>query len=162
MKYPDIAEEIIEMSKEDRRVREEFYGQSNPNHRVYAEFVQPVDEKNHQRMVEIVERIGYPTISKVGKEASFETWLIIQHYSRDDFQKKCLKLMEEDPSDVDPQNIAYLKDRILAFAGKKQIYGTQWRENPETKKLELFEVEDPENLNKRRSIVGLKPIDENV
>lgn len=158
MKYPDIAEEITEMAKEDRKVREEFYGQGNPSGRVYAEFVQPVDEKNHLRMVEIVEKIGYPTISKVGKKASFEAWLVIQHYSRGDFQEKCLEIMEEDPSDVDPQNIAYLKDRILAFSGKKQIYGTQWRENPETKKVELFDVEDPENLNKRRVSVCLEPI----
>lgn len=160
MKYPKIADEINKMSDEDVKVREEYYGQNNPNNRKYSEFIQPVDEKNHKRMIEIVDEIGYPTISKVGKKASFNAWLIVQHHSRGDFQKRCLELMEKDKEDVNPQNIAYLKDRILAFAGKKQIYGTQVKQNEVTKKMELFEVEDLEHLNERRASVGLEPIEE--
>lgn len=160
MEYPKIAAEINKMADDDKVVREEYFGQNNPHNKKYSELVQPVDERNHKRIVEIVSDIGYPTISKVGEKASFNAWIIIQHHSRGDFQKKCLELMEKDKEDVNPHNIAYLKDRILAFAGKKQIYGTQVKQNEKTKKIELFEVEDMEHLNERRASIGLEPIEE--
>lgn len=68
--------------------------------------------------------------------------------------------MEAENDDVDPQNIAYLKDRVLMFSGKKQVYGTQLRRNKYTKKMELYEVEDVEHLNEKRKSVGLEPIEE--
>jgi hypothetical protein len=160
MKYPKIADELNKMAKDDQDAREKFFTQEEPKKFTFAELVQPVDEKNYIRIVEIVDEIGYPTISKVGKKASFNAWLIVQHHSRGDFQKRCLELMEKDKEDVNPQNIAYLKDRILAFAGKKQIYGTQVKQNEVTKKMELFEVEDLEHLNERRASIGLEPIEE--
>ena len=67
--------------------------------------------------------------------------------------------MEAENDDVDPQNIAYLKDRVLMFSGKKQVYGTQLRRNKYTKKMELYEVEDVEHLNEKRKSVGLEPIE---
>ena len=160
MKYPQISEEIISMASEDQKVREEFFGKNNPNQKTYADLVWAVDVKNHKRMMVIVSEIGYPTISKVGKVASYKAWSIIQHYSRDGFQKVCLDLMEKSYDDVDPQNIAYLKDRILAFSGKKQIYGTQLKRSELTGLLEPFEIEDEFGLNARRASVGLEPMEE--
>lgn len=160
MKYQTISDEINRMAEEDQKVREEFYSIVGANKDIFNKLVQPVDETNYHRISEIIDQIGYPTISKVGKQASFNSWLIIQHHPEGDFQKKCLDLMELDKDDIDPQNIAYLKDRVLMFSGKKQIYGTQLRQNEVSKKMELFDVEDEEHLNKRRKSVGLEPIEE--
>ena len=160
MKYQAIADEINKMTVEDQRVREEFYSRNSIDQELFDKLVKPVDEANYRRISEIIEEIGYPTKSKVGKQASFNTWLIIQHHPEGDFQKKCLELMEAENDDVDPQNIAYLKDRVLMFSGKKQVYGTQLRRNKYTKKMELYEVEDVEHLNEKRKSVGLEPIEE--
>jgi hypothetical protein len=118
-----------------------------------------IDKTNNEGMKEIIKEIGYPTISKVGKEASFNSWLIIQHSPEIDFQIKCLDLMEKESNDINPQNSAYLKDRVLILTGKPQIYGTQLRKNPETGKMELYSVEDLPNLDKRRESIGLGSIE---
>lgn len=147
MKYKKIAEEINIMTEEDQKSRE-----------LGSKDICTIDEKNDKRMKEIVTDIGYPTISKVGKQASFNSWLIIQHSPDLEFQMKCLDLMEKQSSDVNPQNIAYLKDRVLMYRGEPQIYGTQLRKNTETGKFELYPVKDPDNLDKLRKSIGLEPI----
>ncbi len=55
-------------------------------------------------------------------------------------------------------HLAYLEDRILMRQGKNQLYGTQYQLNKKTKQMELWEIDDPVNLNKRREAVGLPPI----
>lgn len=148
------------MASEDQQAREKFYSLNDSTEKSFRDIVEPVDEKNYKKIAEIIEEIGYPTISKVGKQASFNAWLIIQHHPEGEFQKKCLQLMEKNRDGVDPQNIAYLKDRVLMYSGKKQIYGTQLKQNEITKKLELYEVEDKEHLDERRKKIGLEPIAE--
>lgn len=160
MKYTTIAEELNKMASEDQLAREKFYSQKEPKKETFRDLVEPIDERNHQRMEEIIDQIGYPTISKVGKQASFSAWLIIQHHPQVEFQKKCLQLMEEVGDDVNPQNIAYLKDRVLMFSGKKQVYGTQLKKNEITNKIELYDVEDEVHLDDRRKQIGLEPIAE--
>lgn len=162
MNYSKIADELNKMAKDDQDARDKFFSQKGLNKFTFSELVEPVDEKNQMRIVEIIDEIGYPTISKVGKNASFNAWIIIQHHSNTSFQKRCLKLMEQNEDDINPQNIAYLKDRVLAFAGKKQIYGTHLKKNEITNEMELFEVEDIEHLNDRRISIGLEPIEEYV
>lgn len=68
--------------------------------------------------------------------------------------------MEDAEDDVNPQNIAYLKDRVLVFSGKKQVYGTQLKKNEITNKMELYDVEDEVHLDDRRKQIGLEPIAE--
>jgi len=57
-------------------------------------------------------------------------------------------------------NAALLKDRILMREGKKQIYGSQLHLNQVTKQLELWPIEDDENVDARRASVGLEPLAE--
>lgn len=59
-----------------------------------------------------------------------------------------------------PYNLALLEDRILITQGKKQIYGSQVRQNETTGKNEFFPIDDEINVNKRRASVGLDSIEE--
>lgn len=158
MKYQAIAEEIDKMAADDQKAREKFFAQNDQSNENFEKMVDPIDEINNGKIKNIIDRIGYPTISKVGKKASFNAWLIIQHSPQIEFMKKCLKLMEDEKDDIDPLNIAYLKDRVLMYSGKKQIYGTQLKQNSITKKMELYDVEDIEHLDERRRSIGLDPI----
>ncbi|MEW6170839.1 MAG: DUF6624 domain-containing protein, partial [Candidatus Omnitrophota bacterium] len=60
------------------------------------------------------------------------------------------------PTDIQKENIAYLKDRILINEGKKQLFGTQFYFNKK-KKLIPYSISNPKNLDKRRKEYGLPP-----
>lgn len=123
-----------------------------------------LDNKNTEEMISIVKEYGWPTIEMVGKKASRNAWLLVQHADHAvSFQKKCLTLMQDvlvkNPKNIEKSNIAYLKDRTLLAEKKPQIYGTQFKV---TKKggLTLLPVKNRKDLNKIRAEVGLPPIEE--
>ena len=123
-------------------------------------FDETVDQANTARLKEIVAEVGWPTISRVGVEASFAAWLLVQHADHDlSFQKECLSLMQEALSqqDVLSRNVAYLIDRVRVNEGKKQLYGTQYYED-ERGAFGPRPVEHEEELDKRREEVGLEPM----
>ncbi len=73
-----------------------------------------VFEANAKILRGVITQIGWPTISKVGIEASSAAWLIAQHSDFDkDFQKKCLELMRaESSSEVPAAYVAQLEARL--------------------------------------------------
>lgn len=119
-----------------------------------------LDQKNTARMKEIVDKIGWPTVSKVGKEVSEMAWLLVQHADHDvEFQKRCLQLMREKPEEeVSMSDSAYLEDRIRVNEGKPQIYGTQFY--GEGANYGPRPIEDPENVNERRKKLGMESLEE--
>jgi hypothetical protein len=121
-----------------------------------------VDVENTERMKEIVQSIGWPTISKVGAEIASNAWLLIQHADHDvEFQEHCLELMKEaDEGDVNKQNIAYLEDRIRVNQGRGQIYGTQFKQ--ENQQHIPLPIEDEENVNSRRAEMGMGQLSEQI
>ncbi|MEP4757401.1 MAG: DUF6624 domain-containing protein, partial [Nonlabens ulvanivorans] len=117
--------------------------------------------KNAEQLDEIIKLIGYPTIEKVGQEASEAAWLIIQHaISKPDFMKKCVQLLEHtDHNDTVKLNLAYLTDRIAVFEEKQQLYGTQfdWDANGE---LSPQAYDDLNKVNERRKALDLPTLEE--
>jgi hypothetical protein len=61
----------------------------------------------------IIDEIGYPTIEKVGKEASEAAWLVIQHaIGQPHFMKKCVKLLKNAANqDISKSKKSCLPDR---------------------------------------------------
>lgn len=87
------------------------------------------DRKNTAMLKKFVVDKGWPSISKVGKPASNQAWLLVQHADHDPaFQLKALRLMEPliAKGDVDKANYAYLYDRIMLKLSGKQRFGTQF------------------------------------
>jgi hypothetical protein len=111
------------------------------------------------RMKTIVDQYGWPGKSIAGSDGANAAWLLVQHSDLDcDFQKRCLKLMEQAPEgEVERQHIAYLMDRVLVSEGKKQRYGTQF--GPEGM---LRPIEDEGTVDVRRKDVGLPPLKEYI
>ncbi len=120
-----------------------------------------IDVENTQRMKEIIEQIGWPTRSKVGKYASESAWLLVQHADHDRaFQKMCLDLMKaQSAGEVSPANIAYLEDRVRVGEGRPQLYGTQFYAD-EAGNIGPRPIEDPDHVDERRKAVGLQPLSE--
>jgi len=148
-----IARELHKMSQADQDMR--MKAQANMD-----EWDNSIDARNTARLKEIIAEIGWPTISKVGAEASQAAWLLIQHaYAEADFMKRCLELMKQTPHDVRPANIAFLEDRLLTMENKPQVYGTQFRNVGDG--WEPFPIEDPKHVDERRASVGLNTLAEN-
>jgi len=119
-----------------------------------------LDKKHTTAMKKIIGKYGWPKKSIAGKRGCYASWLLIQHSTHDlNFQKKCLKLMKElDNKEVDPQNIAFLTDRILILENKKQKYGTQFKGNIKGT-YSPFPIKDKINLDNLRKQMGLEPME---
>ena len=161
MNYKEFAEKIIDLENANWEFRDRLI-QNGQLGEGYNEEMANLHDKNAGILNEIIDIIGYPTVDKVGKEASEATWLVIQHsIGQPDFMKKCVKLLEVAvrESKANSQNLAYLTDRIAVFEGKPQLYGTQfdWDENGE---LSPNRFDDLTKVNKRRKSIGLNSLEE--
>ncbi len=161
MKYKDIADKIIGLKDADLKLRDQLI-QKGLLGKGYHKEMEQMHTKNATLLNEIIDRIGYPTIDKVGEAASEAAWLVIQHaIGHPDFMKKCLKLLEDAVNEkkANPKNLAFLADRIAVFEGKLQRYGTQfdWDENGT---LSPNPFDDLEKVNQRRKSIGLSTLEE--
>ena len=125
-------------------------------------FDRDLDIAHTKKLTEIVKVHGWPTIPLVGKKASRNAWLLIQHANHDlGFQKKCLARMEQtvkqDKRSIDTTHIAYLRDRILMMQGKKQKFGTQFKADKNGMKS-LYPVENRRGVDILRKQYGLPPL----
>ncbi|MEX0931265.1 MAG: DUF6624 domain-containing protein [Candidatus Paceibacterota bacterium] len=154
IRFPQIASELKEMVDIDQDMRERSHTEDY--------WDETIDAKHTERMKEIVGEIGWPTISKVGKEGANHAWLLVQHADHDvDFQEHCLQLMKDAPADeVDVVNIVYLTDRVCGNRGVGQLYGTQFIQ--ENGKHIPRTIDDEENVDARRAEVGMGPLSEQI
>lgn len=162
MSYKEIANQIISLKNADLELRQELT-KSGKLGLGYNEDMAALHNQNATILNDIIDKIGYPTMDKVGEEASEAAWLIIQHsIGRPKFMKKCAKLLESAVVEekANPQNLAYLADRIAIFEGNPQLYGTQfdWDENGELSPS-LYGG-DLIKVNERRKSVGLNSLEE--
>lgn len=121
------------------------------------------DEKNRERLKQIIAQYGFPTRNLVGKDAMQGIFLIIQHSDQDkQWQKSQLANIEKavKMEDMDGESYAYLYDRIKINTGEKQWYGTQFEKvDAKNNIAELAPTEDLENLDHRRRTMGMMPVE---
>ncbi len=161
MDYKSIAEKIFELKNADLAVRDKLV-QNGQLSEGYNADMKELHNRNAKTLNDIIDTIGYPTIDKVGIEASESTWLVIQHsIEQPEFMKKCAELLEIAVSEnkADPKNLAYLTDRIAVFEGKPQLYGTQF-DWDEIGNLSPNLFDDLTKVNERRKSIGLNTLEE--
>lgn len=161
MSHKDTAQRIIDLKNADLELRDRLV-QNGQLGEGYNEEMEELHTKNAKILNDIIDTIGYPTIDKVGKEASEAAWLVIQHsIGIPGFMKKCMELLDKavNENKAEPIHLAYLADRIAAFEEKPQRYGTQfdWDENGELSP-KLFD--DLAKVNQRRKSIGLNTLEE--
>lgn len=111
----------------------------------------------------IYRQIGYPTIQLVGEESSKHFFTMVQHSDADvPFQEEMLHLIEAEvkKGNVNGRDFAFLTDRVLIAKKKPQLYGTQLDYNTEIAQAYPKELLNAEDVNDRRMILGLEPIEE--
>lgn len=161
MDNKNISEKIIELKNADLALREKLIksGQLSSG---YNNEMKEMHNRNAKILCDIIDKIGYPTREKVGKEANEATWLIIQHsIGQPEFMKKSAELLKIAVREgkEDPKSLAYLTDRIAVFECKPQYYGTQfdWDENG---LLSPNHFDDLKKVNERRKSIGLNTLEE--
>jgi hypothetical protein len=121
------------------------------------------DHANTEWLEAVVAKQGWPTISKVGKSASNQAWLLVQHADADPaFQLRALRLMEPlvPKGEVAKPNYALLYDRVMLKLVGKQRYGSQMTcENGVWQPLPL---EDPARVDQLRAALGMESMAENM
>ena len=161
MDRTEIENIINDLKQKDDRLRSKLVKEGSLSDG-YNKQMEALHISNAMVLNNIIDQIGYPTISKVGKNAADNAWLIIQHaISLPEFMKKCATQLEYEVNqeNADPQKLAYLKDRISVFQGEKQIYGTQfdWDDNNE---MSPNNIQDVSKVNELRKSIGLNTIEE--
>lgn len=160
MTHKQTATHIIALKNADLALREELIAKHALGNGYNPEMAN-LHNQNAEKLAEIIDQIGYPTIDKVGKDANEAAWLIIQHaIERPDFMKKCAALLAEAVAEntASQTNLAYLTDRIAVFENKPQLYGTQfdWDENGI---LSPNVFDDLTKVNERRESIGLNTLE---
>lgn len=157
----NITGKIIELKNADLALRDKLL-KSGKLSDGYNEEMQKLHNSNAKTLSELIETIGYPTIGKVGKEASEAAWLIIQHSIGDPiFMRRSAELLRiaVDANEADQVNLAYLTDRIAAFENRPQLYGTQF-DWDEKGNLTPNLFDDLTRVNDRRKSIGLNSLEE--
>lgn len=161
-----LKQELREMRSIDQIAANVKTGKylSYPDDRWNA-FKDSVFAANFRKAEYIFNKYGFPGYAKVGKEASTDFWLIVQHCDKHtDFQKRVLKAMdlEVKKNNANPKDYAYLFDRVKVNSGEKQMFGTQVTYEVATtgRAIPKLGLIDPENVDKLRKEYGLEPLKE--
>lgn len=120
-----------------------------------------IDAKNARTLTTLLEEEGgWFTISKYGNQTAIQAFTLVQHAdNHPELQTHVLELMRplSEKGEASPSLVAYLHDRVCFNQGVPQRYGTQGGCN-ESGTWVPHEIEVPEEVDKRRSEVGLPPL----
>ena len=123
------------------------------------------EKLNEDYIYSWVKKNGLPTIEKIGKDAYFSCFLIIQHTGNNKHMKSFLKLikkeMNKNDSLKDQYNITFatMYDRYMLLKNKKQYYATQFIKQKTDTEYSYYPIKNVKKLNKRRAKLNLPPLD---
>lgn len=115
------------------------------------------DSLHKKFILDLINTYGWIGSEKVGIKGNSALFLVIQHADLKT-QEKYLPILKKAVLNhkASTQELALLEDRILVSNGKKQIYGSQvYFKNG---KYKLHPIRRPNQINKRRSSMGLETI----
>lgn len=156
---------LKDIEKDDQKYRkkidriEKRHGFESEQKKDILKSIHLTDSINLIKVKSIIDQYGWLGVDEVGYRGNATLFLVIQH-SDSATRVKYLPIMREavrnDKADV--SDLALLEDRVALEQGKRQIYGSQIGKNPETKLYYVLPLDDPENVDKRRRMVGLMPM----
>jgi len=119
------------------------------------------DSLNLIKIEKILNERGWLGPDFIGYIGNLTLWLVIQH-SAPAILEKYLPMMREAAikGDARADHLAYLEDRNNKYQNRKQLYGSQFATDSETEEGYVWPLEDPDNVDKRRSEVGLGTMQE--
>lgn len=151
--------------KEDQNCRiqldtiAEKYGWESTQMKTHLKLINKIDSINLIKVKQILGEYGWLGADVIGANGNLTLFLVIQHADLAT-QEKYLPTMREAVKNgkASTYNLALLEDRVALRQGKKQIYGSQVGRDKETGNYYILPLEDPDNVDRRRAKVGLRPL----
>lgn len=168
LKQPKYALELLNVILKDQAL--DYYIDQAKNHYMengrlpqwyypLGHYKQEIYKNEYDKMLQLIEKYGWPKYSSVGKLAADAPLLVINHHESEAIRKKYLPQIKQSCLENEGSCIEFAKiqDRILVNENKQQIYGMQFRYNSK-RELEPFPIINPEYVDKRRKEIGLEPL----
>ncbi|MEU6261753.1 DUF6624 domain-containing protein [Saccharopolyspora shandongensis] len=151
----ELRAELLWRCARDQRAREAWRRQGGD-----WGTVKRIDEGNMTWLSKIIAEYGWPGHLLVGVDGAHAAWLLAQHAALE-LQVGWLALLREavERYDAAARDLAYLEDRVHIRQAEPQSFGTQWFGIGD-EAARLFPLADPDQVNARRTGVGLPPLDE--
>ncbi|TPE43675.1 DUF6624 domain-containing protein [Pontibacter mangrovi] len=166
--YTLLQQELEAIYDLDQGVRDVDWDSINADpvgQRAYIYKMHQIDSTNQTKVLPILEEHGWLPKSKIGEKAADALFYVVQH-SNSRTIEQYLPQMEElaKQGEASGTDAAKMKDRLLMFQGKKQVYGTQAVSYiRKDGKHAIWPIEDVENVNKRRKEAGFElTVEENA
>lgn len=148
--------------QEDQKYRmqidgiEKKYGWDSPQMKDHWKIINEKDSINLIKVLKILDEKGWLGADVVGRQGNSTLFLVIQH-SNQKTQEKYLPMMREAVAKkkASASSLALLEDRVALGQFKKQVYGSQIGRKPNSGDYYVLPLEDPDNVDKRRTSVGL-------
>nr|WP_294896331.1 DUF6624 domain-containing protein [uncultured Pedobacter sp.] len=172
-KYPKLNEALTEqldtVLQDDQKYRlqmdsfEKKFGWNSVEMKKIIKTISEKDSMNIIKIKRILDNYGWLGSDVIGQSGNGTLFLVIQHADQHT-QEKYLPMMREavKQGKAEAAGLALLEDRVAIRQGKKQIYGSQIRRNDKTGKYYVLPLENPEDVDQRRSEINLSPISEYV
>ncbi|HEY7406958.1 MAG TPA: DUF6624 domain-containing protein [Gemmatimonadaceae bacterium] len=155
-----LRDQLLRMDARDQTVRAELAADGSL-FKGYHPRMEAVHRENAARLREIILRVGWPGEKLVGKDGAHAAWRIAQHsIGEPAFMRACRGLLDEASrrGDAPRWQFAMMDDRIRAFEGVPQRYGSQLRET--INGLAPYPLEDVSQVEEWRREVGLPSLGE--
>lgn len=144
---PALREELLAMMEQDQA-------------EMMGEVATDDSSARMDRLEEIFDEYGWPTIDLVGEDGSTAAWVIAQHADlRPALQQRALELLRPaaEAGQASRGDLAYLDDRVAVAEGREQTYGTQIRCGPDGPEP-ATPIADEAGVESRREEAGLDPL----
>ncbi|UPL50188.1 DUF6624 domain-containing protein [Hymenobacter sublimis] len=165
VQYPRLSKTLDSLAFVDQWPMQRIFKQQPDSAGRNLVQVEKENFARHQPLLEkMVRQYGYPGFRQVGEKSSNNFWLLVQHADAyPTFQRQVLKLMRREVKrkNANPENYAYLTDRVALNAGQLSEYGTQvtFEGTGSTIRAIARPLRDPSHVNKRRAALGLEPLE---
>ncbi len=155
--------------EEDQKYRaqidgiEKKYGRDSKEMQKHWGLINQKDKRNVIEIQKILDERGWLGADVIGEKGNTTLFVVIQHASLE-IQEKYLPMMRDAVKQGNARagSLALLEDRVALGKVEKQIYGSQIGRIKETGEYYLLPLIDPDNVNNRRTEVGLGPIEEYI
>jgi hypothetical protein len=156
--YAELRTELLKMRDEDQAAR--GIGPAASSHAGVAQNLVEIDAALTAQLKTLVQNSGWPTIAMVGIDASNAAMLVLTHTRDHAWQESLLPQLESmaDHKQIEGSALAFVIDKDLVARHQLQRYGTQFK-SLDDGSMAMFGVEDPANLDKRRAMVMLPPLE---
>jgi len=152
-----LHDELTTMYAADQKAREGLTAEIMSEDSVRMKKMAQGDYMRTKWLKQIVDSIGWPTKAMVGTDGLMAAFIIVQHSLDYEWQDSVLPFIKKQAMDGDlpKEEYAMLQDRVLMREGKPQMYGTQFTVAHDSQVV--YQIEDPQNLDKRRKEMGMLP-----